>query len=281
MTEALKTVGGVTAYEWRRFRRSPVWMIGMLAAACWIISEGRSPAGWPPVNTSLYAFQLVVSLLVGIMAFLLTAGSLTGDLNHPQNELLFSRPIPVAIYLGGKYLGTVTFVLAFVGVLLLISLFRPIFHGVWTVYSLKPFLLVLLLCGVPLTMYTCALGIFLTSLMGRTIVAFPLFLLYWFWAALLHDQGASPVDMFDFTMRLYPRELTIDVPIRLTDYSFGHLLNPVEPLLVIRCVLYLALSVVLLACTAWILGQRRASRWSTQVAAEKAVWQVARFSTAI
>ena len=68
MTEVLKTLGSVAAYEWRRFRRSPVWMIGFPAAVIWLISDGRSPAGWPPVNTSLHAFQVVVSVLIGLLA---------------------------------------------------------------------------------------------------------------------------------------------------------------------------------------------------------------------
>jgi hypothetical protein len=237
-------------------------MIGFPAAVIWLISEGRTPAGWPPVNTSLHAFQFVVSVLIGILAFLLTTASLTRDLNHPQNDLVFSRPAPVAIFLGGKFLGVVTFVLAMVATLLAVSLLFPVFYGVWTVYSPKPFLLVLLLGGIPLIVYACALGLFLSALTGRSIIAFPLFLLYWFWAAFLRDHSSASVDMFDFTMRLYPDVLAIDVPIWLIDYSFGRLLDPVEPHLIMRAVLYVSLSVVLFACTVWIVGKRRGSRWS-------------------
>ena len=259
MSESMKALGGLTAHEWRRFRRSPVWMIGLLATAWFMLNEGRSSVGWPPVNTSLNGFQLAVSVLLGIISFLLAAGSLARDLDYPRSELVFSRPIPIAIYLGGKFLGTVFFVLALLGILLLISLVRPFFHGVMTVYPPKPFLLVVVLCGIPLVIYTCALGTFLTALTGRVIVALPLFLLYFFWAAILRSH--SQVDLLDFTMRLYPRNMTIDVPIHLTDYSFSDLLSPVEPLLVGRCALYLALSAVLLAGAWWILGKRSESRW--------------------
>ena len=107
MSESIKALGGLTAHEWRRFRRSPVWMIGLLATTWFMLSEGRSSVGWPPANTSLYGYQLAVSVLFGIITFLLAAGSLARDLDYPRSELVFSRPIPVAIYLGGKFLGTV------------------------------------------------------------------------------------------------------------------------------------------------------------------------------
>jgi hypothetical protein len=260
MREAVKMVAGLVGHEWRVLRRSPVGMIGLIAAMWFMLSQSEARGGWPTGNMALYGLQLTSSVLLGLIAFLLAAGTVARDLEDVPGQLLFSRPVPVGIYVMGKYLGAVTFMLALLGFLLALSLLRPAFHGVWVLYPLEPFLLALGLCMIPMVLYACAMAIFLVAVSRRVLVAFPLFLLYAVWAA-VPTFDPHQVAMKDFTMRLYEHGMSLEVPVWLEDVSYAGVLNPVHPGLPTRALLYIAVSGVLLAGASWVLAKRRESKW--------------------
>ena len=130
-------------------------------------------------------------MLLGIATFLLAAGSLARDLDPVQAQLVFSRPVSVALYVVGKYLGVVTFTLGVWSILLLVCLFRPLLSSHWTIYHVPPFLLVTGLCLVPMVAYACALAAFLIALAGRVIVALPIYLLYFYCAVLMRSDETA------------------------------------------------------------------------------------------
>lgn len=208
---------------------------------------------------------MTTSLLVGIIVFLLTAGSLARDIDVGRSPLVFSRPIPVWMYLAGKLMAGMSFGFFLIGALLLVSVCGPVSHGIWGVYPPGPFLTVTVLCSIPMVAYTCSLALLLTAAFRRALVALPAFLLYFLCVAILRLGGGGDADLLDFSMRLHERNVILDVPIHLSDSSFVHLLNPVQPELIHRCLIYLVLSGVLAMVSGWIIARRRDSRWRQRI----------------
>ena len=247
----LALIGGLLQHEWRRARLSPVWMAGLAGAILLAISESGASAvlGYPSRNESVYAFQLASSMLLGLVAFLLAAGSLAADLDGARKALIFSRPAPPFSYLAGKFTGAASFSLAVAAPLLLLCLGAPLWHGVLRLHPPGQFLLVLLLCTLPLVSFASALAIFFGSIFRKVILTFPLFLVYFFVAALL-GVGHQPTTIIftDFSQRLYPRELIVQMPLHLREYTFSGLLDPVSPALVARAGLYSISFIAPVAC---------------------------------
>ena len=74
---------------------------------------------------------------------------------------------------------------------------------------------------------------------------------------IMEDIGLD-VDMWDFSMRLYPHTFSTTFgPCRLGDMSFSHLLQPPVPELYARAVLYCALSLILIALSVPLLKRMR------------------------
>jgi len=68
------------------------------------------------------------------------------------------------------------------------------------------------------------------------------------------------VDMWDFSMRLYPHGVSAYIgPLELHDLSFSHLLQPPVPELYARAGLYSALSLVLVALSVLLWRRMRNS----------------------
>jgi hypothetical protein len=130
--------------------------------------------------------------------------------------------------------------------ILLFSIGSPLLHGYGRLHSPVPFLLVMLVCVLPMLCFTCALAAFLGSVLRRVILSFPLFLIYFF-AVVISRPDAGRVNWLDFSGRLYPHDLIIQVPLHLREVSFAGLLDPWSPALLLRSALYAALSALLLA----------------------------------
>lgn len=258
------------AQEWRRWRRSPVWMIGLVAAGFLLVSESGSSnvLGFPTASQSLYGFQLACSMLLGIVAFLLTAGSLASDLEGTRGDLVFSRPLATPLYLAGKYVGALSFSLALVFPLILLAASAPMFHGTLRFHPPARFLVAVCLSVVPALCYACALAIFLTAIFRKVVVTLPIFLIYFFTVVLLHaGSGSGGISLLDFSQRLYPRELVVQVPLRLSECTFAGLLDPVAPALLFRAILYVVLSLLLLVGAGWALGFRLDARVCAELGA--------------
>jgi len=267
MSKRNSILGGLIGHEVRVHLRSPIWIIGLLAAGLLAYKEGGSyyVRGWPTINQALRGFQLASTMIIGVMAFLLTAGSLARDLGGVRRDLVFSRPVSIWLYVGGKYLGGVLFVLGVVLVLLLGCLIKPLFYGVFALYDARPYLIVMGVSVIPMILYTCALAVFITSLARRVIIAMPIYLIYFFSAALfrhssLRHKPPGYVDLLDFSMRLYPGGVRVPIAhIPIADVTFAHLLDPVSPDLIHRAVVYTLLSCILIAGAAVVLKRRRRS----------------------
>jgi hypothetical protein len=107
-------VTGLAAHEWRRCRWSPLWMIGLAGALTLAFTETETSQvlGYPTINQALYGFQLSVSVLFGLICFLLASGSFAADLDGPRRALLFSRQVPTVLYLvanAADWLASVSF----------------------------------------------------------------------------------------------------------------------------------------------------------------------------
>lgn len=243
----LRTLASLAAHEWRRCRRSAVSLIGLACMAALAYSESSSSQVWghPSADQALYGFQLAASVLGGLIAFLLAAGSRAADLQRGQRDLILSRPAGPGVYLLGKFLGLWSWALLLIAALGLFCLATPLLYGYPKLHPPGSFLIVLLLRVLPSLAFTTALALGLTALCRRVIVALPAFLLYFVAAALL--PGGHGSRWIDFTGRLYPEELAIEVPLRLRDYSFTALLDPIAPALWAHAALYGILTLVVLA----------------------------------
>jgi ABC-type transport system involved in multi-copper enzyme maturation permease subunit len=256
----LRTLVGLVQYEWVMLLRSPVAWIGMVAALAWVLMETPTDVGWPTVNSSLYAFQLAGTMMLGISTFLLAAGCVARDLEGSRGEVLFCRPVSMSMYVTTKFLGVFLFALAMAGILGTLCLCLPVVYGKWHIYQLRPFLLVLGFCMGPMLAYTCSLALALMISLRKYLIALPIYLLYFFFVSSFSLSDKGTINLFDFTMRLYPRYLVTEVPLRLTDFSFDQLLMPVAPELAWRAAIHVALGLLLLMFSVWVLNQRHTYR---------------------
>ena len=267
MNRQLDMLKEMILLELRVQRRNPIWIISLAAAALLGFSEGFTAGvlDWPTTNQAFRAYQLGCVMIFGLMTFLLTAGALSRDLSDGRRDLLLCRPISPWVYICGKYIGNILFVLClnilFMGSFLVI----PLFYGQSSIYPLRPFLYVMFFSTLPTILYCGALAVFLLCLSRKVIVAIPVFLVYFLAMALFRIPEtlrgkALDVDMWDFSMRLYPHTFSATVgPCRLADMSFSHLLQPPVPELYARAGLYAALSLLLIGLSALLLKRMRNS----------------------
>jgi hypothetical protein len=243
----------MTRLELRVQRRNPVWMIGLATAGLLTYTEAFTPGviDWPTTTQAVRAYQLACSMVFGVMTFLLMAGALTRDLSDRRRDLLLSRPISPWVYVGGIYAGNCLFALGVSLGLMVIYLAMPFCFGQSTGYELQPFMTVWCLGALPTILFCGALGALLMCLSRRLIIALPVFLVLFMAVALFRIPMAlrtiqPDVDLWDFSMRLYPHFVSRHVGVsRLTDTSYAHLLQPLAPELIVRALLYAGLSLVL------------------------------------
>ena len=255
----------MTSLELRVQRRNPIWIISLAVAALLGYSETftQGAIDWPTTTQALRAFQLVCTLLLGVMTFLLTAGALARDLSRRHRDLLLSRPIPVWAYLGGTYAGNCLFALGMCLCLMLVFWALPLFFGQTLLYPMQPFVTVVCVAALPTILFCGALAVLLTCLFRKLIIALPIFLLYFMAVALfrlpLSFYTTEPeVDLLDFSMRLYPQGVSTYVgAARLTDLSFAHLLQPLVPELYVRALLYTGLSLAMVTASMLVLKRMR------------------------
>ena len=265
MNKQLDILKEMILLELRVQRRNPIWIISLAAAALLGFSESFTAGvlDWPTTNQALRAYQLGCVMVFGVMTFLLTAGSLSRDLSDDRKDLLLCRPISLWIYISGKYTGNVLFVLCINVVFILSFLVIPLFYGQSSTYPLRPFLYVAFFSALPTILYCGALAVCLMCLSRKVIVAIPVFLVYFLTMSLFRIPEtlrgkALDVDMWDFSMRLYPHGISATVGAStLYDMSFSHLLEPPVPELYARAALYTALSLVLVVLSVLLLKRMR------------------------
>jgi hypothetical protein len=265
MNRQLNHLIEMTGLELRVQRRSPIWMISLALAAVLGYTESFALGltDWPTTTQAVRTYQLVCTMILGVMTFLLTAGALARDLSPRHRDLLLSRPISPWIYIGGIYCGNCLFALGISLGLLAIFWAIPLFFGQTTLYALQPFMAVWCLAALPSILFCGALAVLLMCLSRRLIIALPVFLVYFLGAALFRIPLAwyseePAVDFWDFSMRLYPRGVITHIgAARLTDLSFAHLLQPPIPELYMRALLYTALSLALLSLSVLVLKRMR------------------------
>jgi hypothetical protein len=141
----------------------------------------------------------------------------------------------------------------------------PLFYGQSSIYPLRPFILLTLFSTLPTILYSGALAAFLMCLSRKVIVAMPVFLVYFLATALFRIPEtlrgkALDVDMWDFSMRLYPHSVSANIGAsKLYDMSFSHLLQPPVPQLCARAALYTILSLILVGLSVLLLKRMRSS----------------------
>ena len=265
MTQQHKILWGLIGAELRAQRRSPVWIMGLAAAALLGFTELYSAGGlgWPTANAAFRSYQLSNSVIFGVMVFLLTAGSLSKDLAESRRELVLSRPVNLWVYLGGKVAGNVLLTLGVSLMLLAAFLVVPFLHGASTPYPLSLFIRGILLLLIPSVLFCAGLAAGLMCLTRRVIIALPVFLVYFLAVAMFRNPNARgadspPVDLWDFSMRMEPEFLNVEVGLsRIQAISFSHLLNPPLPALYARAGLYTILALALVAIAGWLLKRLR------------------------
>ena len=267
MNRQLNILTEIILLELRVQRRNPIWIISLAAAALLGFSEAFTAdvLDWPTINQAFRAYQLGCVMIFGVMTFLLTAGALSRDLSDPRKDLLLCRPISLWVYIWGKYIGNVLFVLCVNALFMASFLVIPLFYGQSSIYPLRPFMLLTLFSTLPTILYSGALAVFLMCLSRKVIVAMPVFLVYFLAVAMFRIpemlRGRSlDVDLWDFSMRLYPHGVSANVGAsKLYDMSFGHLLQPPVPQLYTRAALYIALSLILVGLSVLLLKRMRSS----------------------
>jgi len=265
MKRQLNTLIEIVLLELRVQRRNPIWMITLAAAALLGFSEAFTSGihDWPTTTQALRAYQLGCTFLFGIMTFLLVAGTLARDLSPGRRDLILSRPIDSWVYLVGKYVGNVLFALGVSIVFMAAFVVIPLFYGQSSIYPLRGFLYVTVFSTLPTILFCGALGVALLCLSRKVIVALPVFLLYFLAMALFRVPNGfrthePDVDLWDFSMRLYPRSVSAHLGFaRLVDMSYSHLLQPPVPGLYARAILYTALSLVLVGLSVPLLKRMR------------------------
>lgn len=267
MNRQLNILIEIIILELRVQQRNPIWIISLAAAALLGFSEAFSAGviDWPTTNQAFRAYQLSCVMIFGVMTFLLTAGALSRDLSDSRKDLLLCRPISLWVYIWSKYIGNFLFALCISILFMITFLVIPLFYGQSEIYPLKPFIYLTLFSTLPTILYCGALAVFLMCLSRKVIVATPLFLVYFLAMTLFRIpetlRGKKlDVDLWDFSMRLYPHSVSTNVgAIRLVDMSFSHLLQPPVPELYARAGLYSALSLVLVALSVLLLKRMRNS----------------------
>ncbi|MGE5293838.1 MAG: ABC transporter permease [Solirubrobacterales bacterium] len=261
MNRQLDVLMEIARFEWRVQRRNPVWMISLAAATLLGFSEAFSfgVLDWPTTTQALRAYQLSCTVFLGIMTFLLVAGTLSRDLAADRKDLLLCRPISAWVYVVGAYLGNVLFALGVSILYMAAFLVIPLFYGQSSPYPMREFVCVWICSILPMILSCGALAVFLMCLSKKVIIALPVFLVYFLAVALFRLPDAlrarqPDVDMWDVSMRLYERDLSAFVgPCRLWDMSYSHLLHPLAPELYMRAILYVALSTILVgASVLWL-----------------------------
>jgi ABC-type transport system involved in multi-copper enzyme maturation permease subunit len=262
---ALHQLIEMTRLEMRVQRRSPVWMISLATAGLLSYTEAFTLGvhDWPTTTQAVRAYQLACTMIFGIMTFLLTAGALTRDLSDRRRDLLLSRPISPWVYIGGIYAGNCLFALGISLVLMVIFLAMPLCYGQSTLYEWQPFVTIWCVATLPTILFCGALGALLMCLSRRLIIALPVFLVYFMAVALFRIPMSlyttqPDVDLWDFSMRLYPHFMSKHIGASsLTDLSYAHLLQPLAPELIVRALLYAGLSLVLAGSSALLLKRMR------------------------
>ena len=265
MKRQLNILIEIVLLELRVQRRHPIWMISLAAAALLGFSEAFAAGvlDWPTTTQALRAYQLGCTFLFGIMTFLLVAGSLSRDLSPGRRDLILCRPIDPWVYIVGKYVGNVLFALGISLFFMATFLVIPLFYGQASIYPLRGFLLVFVFSTLPTILFCGALGVALLCLSRKVIVALPVFLLYFLTMALFRVPQSfrthePDVDLWDFSMRLYPRSVSAHLGlVRLVDVSYSHLLHPPVPGLYARAILYTILSLVLVGLSVLLLKRMR------------------------
>jgi ABC-type transport system involved in multi-copper enzyme maturation permease subunit len=265
MNRQLKQFIEMIGLELRVQRRNPVWMISLATAGLMSYGEAFTLGvmDWPTTTQAVRAYQLACTLIFGVMTFLLTAGAFARDLSERRRDLLLSRPISPWVYIGGIYAGNCLFALGLSLFLMAIYLAMPLCFGQSTLYELQPFVTVWCLATLPTILFCGALGALLMCLSRRLIIALPVFLVYFLGVALFRIQDAfgttqPNVDLWDFSMRLYPHFLSKHIGAStLTDLSYAHLLQPLAPELIVRALLYASLSLVLASISVLCLKRMR------------------------
>jgi ABC-type transport system involved in multi-copper enzyme maturation permease subunit len=265
MNRQLDMLKEMVLVELRVQRRNPIWIMSFAAAALLGFSEAFTAGvlDWPTTNQAFRAYQLGCVMIFGVMTFLLTAGSLSRDLSDSRRELLLCRPINPCVYICGKYIGNFLFVLCLNILFMAAFLVIPLFHGQSWIYPIRPFLAATFFSALPTILYCGALGVFLVTLARKVIIAIPVFLVYFLAVALFRIPEtlrgkALDVDMWDFSMRLYPQNFSARIgPCSLADMSFSHLLQPPVPELYARAALYCALSLILVVLSVLLLKRMR------------------------
>jgi len=240
-------------------------MISLAAAALLGFSEAFTAGvlDWPTTTQALRAYQLGCTLIFGIMTFLLVAGTLSRDLSTGRRDLILCRPIDPWVYIVGKYIGNVLFALGISIFFMAAFLVILLFYGQSSIYPLRGFLLVFVFSTLPTILFCGALGVALLCLSRKVIVALPVFLLYFLAMALFRVPQSfrahePDVDLWDFSMRLYPHSVLAQLGnCRLVDTSYSHLLHPPVPGLYARAVLYTVLSLVLVGLSVPLLKRMR------------------------
>jgi len=265
MNRPLDTLLQITLFQVRVQRCNPVWMVSLATAALLGFSEAFTIGvlDWPTTTQASRAYQLGSVLLFGLMTFLLCAGSLARDLAENHRDLLFSRPIPSWIYLSGVYLGNVLFAIGINLIFLTAFLVMPLFLGQSTPYPVGPFADMLFLAVIPTILFSGALAVLFMCLSRRVIIALPVFLVYFLAVALFRIPLAlridkPEVDLWDFSMRLYPQGVSTRLgAATLHDMSYAHLLQPPAPELFIRAGLYTGLALALVGLSMMVLRRLR------------------------
>jgi len=265
MNRQLRQLIEMTGLELRVQRRNPVWMISLATAGVLSYTEAFTLGvmDWPTTMQAVRAYQLACTLIFGVMTFLLTAGAFARDLSERRRDLLLSSPISPWVYVGGLYAGNCLFALGISLLLMGTYLVMPLCYGQSTLYELQPFVSVWCVATLPTILFCGALGALLMCLSRRLIIALPLFLVYFMGVALFRIPSAMrttqpDVDLWDFSMRLYPHFVSKHIGASsLTDLSYAHLLQPVVPALMVRALLYAALAMAMASASVLCLKRMR------------------------
>ena len=265
MNRQLSQFTEITCLQLRVQRRSPIWMVSLAAAGLMGYTEafGLGVMNYPTANQACRAYQLGCVMIFGVMTFLLTAGALSRDLSDRHRDLLLCRPISPWVYIGGLYAGNCLFALCVSLCYMMAFLAVPLLYGQSTLYAVQPFVYVTCFSTLPTILFCGALAMGLMCLSRKVIIALPVFLVYFLAVALFRIPMAlrteQPiVDLWDFSMRLYPQSVSTQIgAARLTDQSYAHLLQPPIPELYVRALLYTALSLVLVGVSVLCMKRMR------------------------
>lgn len=261
MNKMLQIFLSMTLYELRMNLRGNVWPIGLVMALLVVYSEtGTGLTQWPTLNQSLLGFHESVRMIVSIVAFLLAANSVARDLLDTRKQVLYSKPVNIALHMLAKLTGAFSVSIGMALFLMALVILRPWLAGYSAPYNITPFLYMFSLMVLPSLLYICSIGILLTAVTRRVIVSIPFFLGYLFSTLVYTGNNFEPVIYGDFTMRIMANRIGVKLHSILFgpgDLSFAHYFNPLNPELIIRTEIYLSLTVALIGVGALILQKQR------------------------